>query len=58
MKRGWMVSREFEFPHIGKRKGIYRMSDGTLYASCVAGRLYFTGHVYEILPRKINITDA
>jgi hypothetical protein len=53
MKRGWMISKEFELLHNGKQKGIYR-DDGTLYAACVAGRLYFSGHSFDLLPKQIK----
>ena len=56
MQRGWMVSKEFETRHNGKKKGIYRV-DGSLYAACVAGRLYFSGVSFNMLPKQIK-TDA
>lgn len=52
MKRGWMISKEVTLLHRKPIRCIYRQNDGTFYAVCVAGRLYFDGPSFEVYSKN------
>lgn len=54
-KRGHLFAKKAPLLHGGTLHALYRLSDGTLYAIVQAGRLHFSGHIFDLAPKQAGL---